>query len=139
MHSSSRIYHCGRCFAQIIICTHCDHGHRYCARGCRKIARLASLKRAAQKYQNTRAGRFNNAARQQRFRQQAKQKVTHHGSIPLISHAVLKIPLIDAPMANYPIKNGTPCLCHHCGRECSPFLRYDFLQSSHFSQALRRH
>ncbi len=73
MHSSSRFYLSGRCSAQVIICTHCDHGHRYCAHGCRKISRLASLKRAAEKYRNTRAGRLNNTARQQRFRELAKK------------------------------------------------------------------
>jgi hypothetical protein len=74
MPTSSRLYQCLRCHTPVVICHRCDRGQRYCAKGCCKKARIASQKRARKKYQTTRAGRFNNAARQQRFRTRHKQK-----------------------------------------------------------------
>ncbi len=89
MQSSARRYSCCRCQAQVIICSQCDRGNRYCAGQCAAGARSASLKRAADKYRSTRAGRFNNATRQQRYRQRQQQIVTHQGSPLVVSHAVL--------------------------------------------------
>ena len=87
---SARHYYCCHCQAQVIICSSCDPGHRYCTQGCAAIARSDSLQRAGKKYQLTRAGRFNNADRQQRYRERQKQKVTHRGSLPMLSHDLLK-------------------------------------------------
>ena len=125
---SARLYHCCRCQAQVIICTACDHGQRYCPKDCAEIARSLSLKRAGKKYQSSRAGRFNNADRQKRFRMRQKQKVTHQGSPSTTAHDLLKDKALEpektkkqAPMGNY-------LRCHHCGAVCEPFLRSDFLR-----------
>ncbi len=90
---------------------------------------MASQRRANKKYQTTRVGRFNNAARQHRFRARQKQKVTHHGSLQIPCHDVLSQQLIPpkSPMAN-PKQTAIMC-CHHCGEVCSPFLRHDFLRN----------
>lgn len=53
MQISSRLYHCCRCHAQVIVCSVCDHGQRYCPGECRHQARSESLKRAGKKYQAT--------------------------------------------------------------------------------------
>ena len=128
MQTSSRLYQCLRCHTQVIICHRCDHGQRYCANGCSKKARMASQKRARKKYQATRAGRFNNAARQHRFRTRQKQKVTHHGSLQIPRHDVLSKQLIPPQNSRaYPKQTAIMC-CHHCGEACSPFLRHDFLR-----------
>lgn len=128
MQTSSRLYQCQRCHAQVIICHRCDHGQRYCANGCRKKARMASLKRARQKYQTTRAGRFNNAARQHRFRDRQKQKVTHQGSLQIPRCDVLSRQFITSKSPRiYPKQTVIMC-CHYCGEVCSPFLRHDFLR-----------
>jgi len=128
MQTSSRIYHCHHCHDLVIICHRCDHGQRYCANDCSKKARIASQKRASKKYQTSRGGRFNNAARQQRFRNRQKQKVTHHGSLQTPFHDVLPKQLTPpkSPMNN-PKQPDIMC-CHHCGEACSPFLRDDFLR-----------
>ena len=123
MQTSSRLYQCLRCHAQVIICTHCDHGQRYCANGCSKQARMASQKRASEKYQTTRAGRFNNAARQQRFRNRQKQKVTHHCSLQTPPHDVLNKHLNTPKSSPLRPKQTKAIHCHHCGEICSPFLR----------------
>lgn len=138
MQSSARMYFCCRCQAQVFICSRCDRGNRYCAGKCAAGARSASLMRAGKKYQSTRAGRFNNAARQKRYRQQQNQIVTHQGSLLVASHAVLKAEVHWPEKAEKHDQNGSILFCHHCGTACEPFLRQDFLHQSRFLRSFRR-
>ena len=138
MPGSSRLYHCCRCQAQVIICSRCDRGQRYCAGSCSHEARSASLKRASKNYQSSRSGRFNNAARQRRYRARQKQKVTHQGSPVLRTRDLLKNKATRS--ASHP-KQGQSCTtirCHHCGVVCGPFLRHDFLHRGRFERSFRR-
>ena len=138
MPASSRLYHCGRCQAQVIVCSGCDRGQRYCAKGCADKARDSSLKRAAKRYRLSRRGRFNNADRQQRFRDREKQKVTHQGSLQLKPRDVLSnILKLTNNAANQTPTINRMC-CHHCGRPIEPWLRFGFLQQSHFKRPFRR-
>ena len=138
MQTSSRLYHCCRCHAQVIICTRCDRGQRYCAGECRHEARTESLKRSGSKYQQSRAGRFNNADRQRRFRERKNQKVTHQGSTQKPLHALLKTRLTETKKTQMLSLSGFTLRCHHCGAVCEPFLRQDFLHSSRFKPSFRR-
>lgn len=138
MQSSARLYSCCRCQAQVIICSRCDRGHRYCAGECAADARSASLKRASKKYQSTRAGRFNNAARQQRYRQRLQQIVTHQGSLPARLHDVLKTRFDWLNTAKKQEQICTDVSCHHCGAVCGPFLRQEFLHQCRFSGSFRQ-
>lgn len=128
MQTSSRLYQCLCCRASIVICHRCDRGQRYCTKGCSKKARVASQKRASKKYQTTRAGRFNNAARQQRFRARQKQKVTHHCSLKTARHDVLSKRLKSHKNPEIHPKHTKIRRCHHCGEVCNPYLRHDFLR-----------
>lgn len=130
---SSRLYSCCRCNAQVIICSRCDRGQRYCAGDCRHKAQSESRKRARKKYQSTRVGRFNNAARQHRFRQRQPQKVTHQGSSLKRLHDLLKTRLTEIKKTQKPSFSGSTCHCHFCGAVCDPFLRQAFLNSRLFS------
>ena len=134
MQTSSRLYQCLGCHAPTVICHRCDHGQRYCSKGCSQKARKASLKRARKKYQKTRQGRFNNAARQQRFRARKKHKVTHHSSLRITHHAVLSKQSNTAKKTVFSPVHANIMHCHHCGKPCSPFLRHDFLRY-HVSKA----
>ena len=138
MQDSSRLYHCCRCHAQVIICRRCDRGQRYCTNGCSQKARAASLQRAGKKYQASRSGQINNADRQKRFRQRQQQKVTHHRSLQIPPRDVLQNKLDVPAIARSQERIGAALHCHHCGAVCGPFLRSDFLHSSQFKQALRR-
>jgi len=138
MQSSARLYSCCRCQAQVIICSRCDRGHRYCAGECAGDARSASLKRASEKYRSTRAGRINNAARQKRYRQRQQQIVTHHGSLPARGHDVLKTRFDGFEKTQKYDQNGTVLFCHHCSAVCEPFLRQDFLHQSRLLRSFRR-
>ena len=130
---SSRLYFCCRCHVQVIICSRCDHGQRYCPGECRHQARSESLKRASKKHRQSRAGRFNNAARQQLFRARQIQKVTHQGSSPKCLHDLLKTCLTEIKKTQKPSFPGSTCHCHFCGGVCDPFLRQDFLHRRLFS------
>ena len=130
MNPSARLFHCARCHCQVILCRRCDRGHVYCANGCARQARRDSLRRAGARYRATRRGRLNNALRQRRFRAR-KRKVTHHGSVALARPAVL---VATTPLSDRVAYHGDAGLaeavsCHRCGRDCSPFLRRDFLRS----------
>jgi len=138
MPGTSRLYHCCRCQAQVIICSHCDRGQRYCTAGCAADARSASLQRAGKKYQSTRAGRFNNAARQRHYRARQKQKVTHQGSPVLRIRDLLKNKATRPECRPKQGQSGTTIRCHHCGRVCGPFLRHDFLHRGRFERSFRR-
>ncbi len=138
MQRSARLYHCCRCQAQVIICSLCDRGNRYCAGRCAEVARNASLKRAAQKYQFSRPGRINNAARQKAFRLRQNLIVTHQGSQPLVSHDVLKTRGAWPKTPSKRAKNDTVLRCHHCGSHCSPFLRQDFYRRGRYLPTLRQ-
>lgn len=129
MQNTGRLYFCQRCSTQVIICSRCDHGQRYCASTCAQNARLASLKRAAKKYLSSRTGRFNNAARQRRFRQRHPQKVTHHGSLMPALRALLKNKLDQPQIVQKLMSISDTLFCDHCGSACQSFLRQDFLQS----------
>ena len=137
MSTSGRKYQCLSCHVLVIICHRCDHGHRYCTQGCSEQARKESTHRASKKYQATRRGRFNNAARQQRFRAKKKQKVTHHSSLKMTLHDVLRKQLSPAKKAVIPPKYEITMYCHHCGEVCSPFLRDEFLRYQFTKSNLR--
>ena len=138
MQSSARLYSCCRCQAQVIICSECDRGHRYCTGQCATDARSDSLKRASDKYRSTRAGRINNAARQKCYRERQQQIVTHQGSLLVTSHDVLKAHSHWPEKVEKHDQNCRHLICHHCGVVCEPFLRQDFLHQSRLLRLFRR-
>ena len=130
MSSSARLYHCARCHCQVIICRHCDRGNVYCANGCAEQARSDSLRRAAKRYRSTRHGRHSNADRQRRFRAHQKQKVTHQGSPAVTGPVLLQSALNRRKRGQEAARHRTETAiyCHFCQRECTPYLRNDFLR-----------
>lgn len=130
MQNTARLYFCQRCHVQVVICSRCDRGQRYCGSTCARNARAISCKRSARKYQSNRKGRFNNAARQKRYRQRLKQKVTHHGSLTHVPRDLLNSKPERSQNTQKPTSIiGDTLFCCHCGSACQPFLRQDFLQS----------
>ena len=84
---SYRLYSCRRCAQQVRICRRCDRGHQYCAGECARIRRGESLRRAAQRYQQSYRGACRHAARQRAWRVRHAQKVTHQGSLSTVVRA----------------------------------------------------
>ncbi len=126
---SARLFHCARCRRQVVICSHCDRGNRYCGKRCAQTARRQSQREAARRYQKTRRGRFAHAARQRGYRQRRRAKVTHQGSLPLPPDDRLSITsrTSERPGAAALTDPGGDSRCHLCERRCSPFVRQGFL------------
>jgi hypothetical protein len=65
---SARLFACRGCRAQVLICSHCGRGHVYCTETCAQKARLQSQRVSGRRYQKSRRGRNNHAARARRYR-----------------------------------------------------------------------
>ena len=79
MPETGRMFLCGLCRAQVVLCRRCDRGQIYCGRGCAGRARGEAQREAGERYQRSRRGRFAHAARALRYRARCKI-VTHQGS-----------------------------------------------------------
>ncbi len=106
MDAPGRLFLCARCRVQVVLCSHCDRGNRYCGRQCRRLARDAARRESARRYQQSRRGRLAHARRSQRWRQRCRargdgdgggdgrgedlqQNVTHQGCLPGVAAAAL--------------------------------------------------
>lgn len=128
-----RLFNCARCACQVVICSHCDRGQIYCAGACAQQARLGSLQQAGQRYQASRQGQLNHAARQAHYRERQQQKVTHQGSAPRSRHdsLVQQLKWLFQEVASSTIRpdptNEGELRCHFCHQSCSSFVRWVFL------------
>jgi hypothetical protein len=57
------------CVSLFFVCSHCDHGQRYCSESCRAAARFQQRRAANHRYQRTEPGRLNHCHRQKAYRQ----------------------------------------------------------------------
>jgi len=117
--AAARFFLCGRCRAQVLICSRCDRGQIYCGNRCSRAARRNSLHAAGRRYQASRRGRLTHAVRARRYRR--RKKVTHQGS-----PAVWPIGLLSATPAAPDRSRWPGWRCHRCGRPCPPLVRRDF-------------
>jgi hypothetical protein len=94
MDQPARLYLCARCRVQVILCSRCDRGNRYCGRPCWHEARTEARRQTAQRYQHSWRGRIAHAQRSRRWRLRRAARgtddgagvdahnVTHQGSRP---------------------------------------------------------
>ena len=91
-----------------------------------------SLRQTGSRYRATPQGRHHNAARQQRFRDRQKEKVTHQGSLSLRA-PVLLLPARNAGERG-PDREGNATrsgiFCHFCHCPCDSYPRNRFLHAS---------
>ena len=90
MEPTGRMFLCDRCRVQVIICSRCDRGQRYCTGNCADDARRASLRAAGRRYQCSRRGRLTHAERSRRYRRR-QQNVTHQVSMPPAQRDLLAV------------------------------------------------
>ena len=125
----ARLFLCGSCRAQVLICSHCDRGQMYCVEGCARRARLLAQRQAGRRYQTSRHGRLNHAAWSRRYRAR-KNNVTHQGSPPDRTDDLLcvdsALAMTDQTMTDRGVRRRWHCHC--CGRPCPEFVRRDFLR-----------
>jgi hypothetical protein len=127
----ARLYNCLRCRAQVTLCRHCDQGHVCCVE-CAPVARRDAQNRAARHYQASYQSRLNHAARQRRYRERLRQKVTHKGSSGPRTWVlpVNESKKIDAVPGRSDSPKSRSLICHLCRNLCSPFLRRNYLHST---------
>ncbi|HOK12469.1 MAG TPA: hypothetical protein PK221_09365 [Ottowia sp.] len=100
MDQPARLYLCARCRIQVVLCSYCDRGNRYCGRACRRLARAEARRQTVQRYQRSWRGRLAHAQRSRRWRQRRAaaaagpgssdaHNVTHQGSQPGVAAAPL--------------------------------------------------
>lgn len=130
---SARTYACACCEAEVLVCTACDRGQRYCGKVCRQRARRASQRSASRKYQSTRAGSVNHARRQRRYRERERhiEIVTHQGSQEACEGDLLQSGLNESDAA---CKPRSALACHWCARPVASVVRCGWLRHSAFEQ-----
>ena len=128
-----RFFCCARCRRQSFICSHCDRGQIYCARGCAGEARRLKQREAGRRYQLTFRGRRNHAARMARYRAR-QNKVTHQGSPERPVGELLSLDPETAEngdvSASGPVASDSlsATRCHWCACRCPDRLRHDYLR-----------
>ena len=129
MQRSARIYNCARCHCQVIICSHCDRGNRYCASHCAVQSRQEKQRDARVRYQSRLKGRHSHAKRQQRYRQRQKEKVTHQCSPELPPYDLLLVEpkTVTTRIKKRPLAKIARFYCHFCGCRCSEQIRWEFI------------
>lgn len=119
-----RMFLCGCCRSQVLVCRCCDRGQIYCIKTCAQKVRAERQREARRRHQATPRGRAMHAERNRRYRDRMRC-VTDHGpskeperrpSRNLDGGATLSQP---APSRKSP---GLQ-FCHNCGRSASTFLR----------------
>ena len=158
MHDQTgRLFLCARCQAQVLVCSQCDRGQRYCAKGCANITRRSRQREAGARYQQSRIGRHKHAARMHQWRKRIAalaKIVTHHSSQVTPADAVLAAN--ESPPATSPdSQTPSPCSpiapdsialltttnprfsvpapvwnCHWCQSPCPALVRQGFLRHS---------
>jgi hypothetical protein len=142
----ARLFVCARCHAQVLLCSRCDRGQRYCGRVCSRAARSESRRDAAERYQRSRAGRIAHAARSRRWRQRQREvariacsgDVVDSAVINFVTHQGSPITALDAPL---PLNEQAaevcvvakptpiaPARCRRCAAALSPWARLGFLR-----------
>jgi hypothetical protein len=136
MEPVGRMFLCGRCRAQVVLCSHCDRGNVYCGPGCAEIRRQESIRAAGSRYQRSRSGRFAHAARMRRYRERQRE-VTHHGSGAVAANALLvPIAVMPPPLPLPPsvaviavtLALVLPPRCSRCGAPRASAVRQGWLR-----------
>ena len=83
----ARLFLCAGCRVQVVLCSHCDRGNRYCSRSCWRQTHDLARREAACRYQRSRGGRVRHAARSHRWRQRTAQRAAEDGGADITVHA----------------------------------------------------
>lgn len=134
----ARLFLCVGCRIQVVLCSHCDRGNRYCSRACWRQVHDVARHEAASRYQRSRRGRLQHAARSRRWRQRAADragaahKVTHQGCPSGMATAPLAACTSDITYIATDPPVGEPAppplrRCFGCAAVQHDWLRQDFL------------
>jgi hypothetical protein len=139
-----RLFLCARCRQQVVLCSRCDRGNRYCGRACWRLSREAANREAGSRYQRSYRGRLAHARRAQRWRErraQAPQNVTHQGCPAEAANAPLlawphdtTTAIVETPCAGHDEAPPAPDVakpvnrCRRCCEPLGPWVRQGFVR-----------
>jgi hypothetical protein len=149
MDRPARLFLCARCRVQVVLCSRCDRGNRYCSRSCGRQVREASQRAAGSRYQRSRRGRIAHAERSRRWRRKHASRgdaaggahnVTHQGCPPGVGAAPLVAWKHDGAASNLDDTPATPATqdmtpaapwhCRRCAAAQPAWVRQGFLRHS---------
>ena len=122
-----RMFACALCQREVLLCSGCDRGQRYCSVGCGQQARRTSLRQAGRRYQDSREGRFAHARRARRYRQRQKI-VTHQASQAGAMAGTVATDPVVAEVAAAAALAAPAWRCWRCDGVCLPVVRRGFLR-----------
>lgn len=118
------------CRVLFLICSHCDRGQRYCSPDCRLRSRVAQLRAARRRHQQSPEGRLDHRDRQRAYRRRKVAssqlpptiRVTDHASKASLNSATIATANDSEPLR--PIRRRVLqalsdfgwLICHFCGR-----------------------
>jgi len=136
---SCRMFLCGCCRSQVLVCRCCDRGQIYCIKTCAQKVRADRQREARRRYQATPRGRAGHAERNRRYRARMRC-VTDHGLAD--EPEGLPSPNLDggATLSQPAPTRKSPGLsfCHNCGRSASAFLRRSPLRTRRHRESKRQ-
>jgi hypothetical protein len=121
---SCRLFLCGRCRSQVLVCRDCDRGQIYCFGTCAQDARRENQREARRRYQATPRGRAMHAARSRRYRARGQCVTDHSPPNEQKADPFLELEVGEA-LSERSRSRRSPLqwLCHHCRRSASEFVR----------------
>ena len=121
---SCRLFLCGRCRSQVLVCRDCDRGQIYCFGTCAQDARRENQREARRRYQATPRGRAMHAARSRRYRARGQCVTDHSPPNEQKAGPFLELEVGEA-LSERSRSRRSPLqwLCHHCRRSASEFVR----------------
>jgi len=137
--TGGRLFLCARCREQVVLCSRCDRGQRYCGQACADAVRRDRQRAAGQRYQCSSAGRSKHAERSRRWRlsQKAQQNepsidasatVTHHGPPEPVGDAPRPLAIAERSPASAGVTVPAQWHCPGCTRLLRPWVRQGFMR-----------
>ena len=138
-----RLFLCARCREQVVPCSNCDRGQRYCGRTCSEAVRRERQREAGRRYQRSSNGRANHAERSRRWRLRQREQrqspgatdafsaapVTHHGSSDARGADPGPLPSTEPEPAPATATGAALLqLCPSCAGWLQPLVRQNFLR-----------
>jgi hypothetical protein len=120
-----RLFLCGLCRKQVLICRRCDRGHVYCGHDCALEVRRGRQREARRRYQASERGRQMHADRSRQYRARGRG-VTDQGQKLATKPAQRPKQPDAADEAAQPaiINAGVRVtVCHRCGQSVSDLVR----------------
>jgi len=120
-----RLFLCGRCRQQVLICRRCDRGQVYCGHDCALEVRRSRQREARRRYQASERGRQMHAERSRQYRAKSRC-VTDQGRNLPTKPPQQPEPAHATAVAAQPaiiIAGVRVAVCHRCGQSVPDLVR----------------